>query len=229
MKMGQTSRRNGVQDILCPFTNLYITQGSGYADGSYSHKGTRAIDVVNGDGSRAPYYAPFDCKAVMVLPDYGEALWQSLEKVRFADGTIDYCTFVTVHDNTINYVVGYIAKQGEQIGNMGDQGNATGIHCHIEFSKGINNMIQNQYGVWGVNNAVEFEEACFMDDTNILSGVANWKYLKDVQVDTIESLREEKEKYKELYEKEMLKSKDLQAQLDLSNSKINKAIKELSK
>ena len=45
MKKGQTSKRGGIQDILCPFTDMVITQGSGYADGNFSHKGTRAIDV----------------------------------------------------------------------------------------------------------------------------------------------------------------------------------------
>ena len=103
MRANQTSKRNGIQDILCPFTNLYISQGSGYFDGTYSHQGTRAIDVTNGDGTQAPYYAPFDCVAIEVYPTYGQTLWYSKEKVRFTDGTIDYCSFVTVHDNTINF------------------------------------------------------------------------------------------------------------------------------
>ena len=197
MKKGETSKRGGYQDILCCFTDLYITQGSGYADGDYSHKGTRAIDVRGKEpGVRYPYYAPVDVKAVYIYPESGEAVWQSLEKVRFADGTIDYMTMLTVHDNTINYGVGYIGYQGTQIGNMGDKGNATGVHCHIEFAKGKQGLYKNSYGNWGLTNAIEFEDACFMDNTEILHGVAKWIYLKDVPV---EDYFEPNKDYKLLY------------------------------
>lgn len=183
MKEFQTSRRAGIQDILCPFDKMYITQGSGFADGNFSHKGTRAVDVSNGDGERAPYYAPFDCKVTSIIPDYGEAIWQSLEPVRFADGTVDYCSFTTCHDDTINYGVGYVAHQGEQIGNMGAKGpGVTGVHCHIEFAKGLQGLYQNEYGIWGMVNSCEIEEACFMNDTEILLGIADWRYLEDVPV-----------------------------------------------
>lgn len=184
MKKGQTSKRGGIQDILCPFTDMVITQGSGYADGNFSHKGTRAIDVRGKEaGICYPYYAPFDCICVAVYPDYGESDWQSVEKVRFADGSIDYCTFTICHDDTINAYVGMQLKQGVQIGNMGTKGYATGVHCHIEFAKGKQYLVKNQYGIYGLTNAVEIESACFMDNTNIIVGVANWKYLKDVKVE----------------------------------------------
>lgn len=199
MKIGQTSKRAGIQDILCPFDKLYITQGSGFADGNFSHKGTRAVDVSNGDGERAPYYAPFDCKVTSIIPDYGEAIWQSLEPVRFADGTIDYCSFTTCHDDSINYGVGYVAHQGEQIGNMGAKGpGVTGVHCHIEFAKGLQGLYQNEYGIWGMVNSCEIEEACFMNDTEILLGIADWKYLEDVPVE--EPVKEEPTPIEPLFE-----------------------------
>lgn len=183
MKKNQTSKRGGIQDILCPFTDMCITQGSGYADGNFSHKGTRAVDVRGKTaGVKEPYYAPFDCKAVAIDKLYGQTIWQSINKVRFADGTIDYCTFITVHDDTHNIGIGYKAKQGEQIGNMGVAGYATGVHCHIEFAKGKQYLAKNKYGIYGLTNAVEIEQACFMDNTNIIVGVADWKYLKDVPV-----------------------------------------------
>ena len=184
MKKGQISKRGGIQDILCPFTDMVITQGSGYADGNFSHQGTRAVDIRGKNlGVKDAYYAPFDCKAVFVDKGYGETVWQSLEKVRFTDGGVDYCTFLTVHDDTHNFGIGYVAKQGEQIGNMGVAGYATGVHCHIEFAKGLQGLVKNKYNIWGLSNAVEIEDACFMDNTNIIVGVANWKYLKDVKVE----------------------------------------------
>jgi ribosomal protein S8 len=163
---------------------MVITQGSGYADGNFSHQGTRAVDVRGIEaGIRYPYYAPFDLRCVKTVPSYGEATWQSLEKVRFADGSVDYCTIETVHDNSFNAYVGMVVKQGNQLGNMGTAGYATGVHCHIEFAKGKQRLAKNSYGVWGLTNAVEIEGACFMDNTNIIVGVANWKYLKDVKVE----------------------------------------------
>ena len=183
MKKGQTSVRGGIQDILCPFTDMYITQGSGYSDGGQTHKGTRAIDVRGKEpGIKYPYYAPVTVKAVKVVESSGETLWQSTEKVRFADGDIDYVSLITVHDNTRNSYVGMVVKQGNQLGNMGDKGQATGVHCHIEFAKGKQDYYKNKYGNWGLTNAIEFEDACFMDDTNIIKGVADWKYLKDIPV-----------------------------------------------
>ena len=194
MKAGQTSTRAGIQDILCPFTKLYITQGSN----EWSHAGTKAIDVTNGDGTRAKYYAPFKCKAVYVVASSGQTVWKSVDKVRFADGTIDYCTFITVHDDSVDYKEGDIVEQGNPLADMGTAGNVTGIHAHIEFAKGsswIEKMSTTftyngvTYPVYGLHNAVEFEEACFMDNTSILSGTANWKYLKDVSVVTTDELQ----------------------------------------
>ena len=184
MKKGQTSKRGGIQDILCPFTDMVITQGSGYADGNFSHQGTRAVDVRGVEpGVCYPYYAPVTLKAVAVVASHGETTWQSVEKVRFANGDIDYLTIETAHDDTRNSYVGMIVNQGEQLGNMGTKGYATGVHCHIEFAKGKQRLSKNSYGVWGLTNAVEIEDACFMDNTNIIVGVANWKYLKDVKVE----------------------------------------------
>lgn len=215
MKAGQKSKRNGIEDILCPFTDIVITQGSGINGGTYSHNGTRAIDLrgINA-GVRYPYYAPFKCKATLVLADYGQTVWQSLEKVRFADGTVDYCTFLTVHDDTINFGVGLVVEQGGQIGNMGTAGNATGVHCHIEFAKGLQGLIQNSYGVWGLSNAIEFEEACFMDNTNIISGIAKWIYLKDVIIEDISVFKEEINVLKLSLENSLKEALDKQKQVD---------------
>lgn len=181
MKKGQKSTRGGYQDLLCPFTTVYVTQWSG---GNYTHRGTKAYDVRGAQaGVRYAYYAPCDIKCVKTIPSYGEAIWQSLEKVRFADGTIDYCTFTTVHDSSFDAKVGLVRKQGEQIGNMGTKGNATGVHCHIEVTKGKkNNIFKNKYGIYTFmpyKDEILPRNAFFMDNTVI----KKWfkpRYLKDV-------------------------------------------------
>ena len=182
MKQGQTSVRGGVQDLLCPFTRLYISQGS---NGQYSHQGSTAIDVINGkdDTTKAPYYAPCDVKVVNVDHKHAFVWWQSVKPVRLANGSISNVTVLTGHDNVINAKIDQVVKQGVQIGNMGTGGTATGVHAHIEVSPTLETTwIPNKHGVYILPNQIEFEEAFFMDNTEILLGVANWKYLKDVNV-----------------------------------------------
>lgn len=182
MKKGQTSVRGGIQDLLCPVVDVNITQGS---NGSYSHKGSTAID--NASGKDKNLYAPCDCTCVAIDKQYAFVCWQSDNKVRFADGTIDYATFYFGHDSNINAKVGMKVKQGVLIAQEGTGGVATGVHSHIEVAKGKYTGVlwkPNTYGVYVLPNAVEFEVAFFMDETTITVGKANWKYLKDVSVST---------------------------------------------
>ena len=135
MIKGQTSLRNNIEDFLCPFTDMYISQGS---NGKYSHRGIMANDVRGkAAGVKYPYYAPCTCKCLKTYPETGQVMWQSINKVRFSNGRIDYATFMTAHDNTMDAKVGQVVKQGQQLGNMGNKGfsNMTGVHCHIEVSQ----------------------------------------------------------------------------------------------
>lgn len=187
----QTSLRDGVEDALCPFTDIYITQGSNEGN----HLGTKAIDVrgIN-QGVKYPYYAPCTCKCIKVYPNNGQSHWTSVEKVNLANGQVDYITFLIAHDNTFDAYVGQTIKQGNQIGNLGNLGNATGVHCHIEVGIGSNlELIQlnNVYETWTfpIDKEIEFEEAFFLDNTNILHGYGNWIYLNKTNTsDQIEDM-----------------------------------------
>ena len=189
MKKGQTSVRGGIQDFLCPFTDMNITQGSNYG----THAGTMANDVASGIGGyKAPYYAPCDCKLIWSDPANGQGMWQSLNKVRFANGNIAYATFVTAHDNTFDAKVGQsVVKQGQQLGNMGDKagngGKAYGVHCHIEIAQNkytISNWQKNKHGIYCFPKEYDTDASYFMDGTNIINGMGgSWKYLKDVPVE----------------------------------------------
>lgn len=180
----QTSRRAGIQDFLCPFTDMYITQGS---NGEFSHMGTMANDVRGVEvGVRYPYYAPCDVKCIWTYPSSGQACWQSLEKVRFANGNIDYATFMTAHDDSFDAYVGQIVRQGEQLGNMGMNGNATGVHCHIEIAQhlySMSNWHKNQYGIYCFDDETDTDDSYFVDNTNIIEGMGgSWKHTTDVPV-----------------------------------------------
>lgn len=184
MFKGKTSVRKGIEDFLCPFTDMYITQGS---NGKYSHKGTMANDVRGKErGVRYEYYAPCTCKCLKIYSSSGQAMWQSLEKVRFANGRIDYATFMTAHDESLadHTYIGKVIKQGELLGYMGKKGNATGVHCHIQIEQGNNtNWFKNEFGIYRFNNEYDTDDCYFIDDTNIINGMGgNWRYVSDVEV-----------------------------------------------
>lgn len=182
MIRGQTSVRGGIEDFLCPFENFYLTCGPN--EGKY-HKGLMAIDVRGSkSGAKEPYYAPATVKCIETWANYGQAMWQTVNKVRCPNGYIGIVTFMTCHDDTFDAYKGLVVPQGSQLGNMGVKGLSSGVHCHIEFSQSDDtSWYQNQYGNYMFNYEVDPENVCFMDNVNILNGYGNWKYLKDVPVD----------------------------------------------
>lgn len=183
MYKGQKSVRNGIEDFLCPFTDMYISQGS---NGKYSHRGIMANDVRGVQaGVRYPYYAPCTCKCIKIYPESGQVMWQSVNKVRFANGRVDYATFMTVHDNSMDAKIGMVVSQGNQLGNMGTKGNVSGVHCHIEVSQSKDTTwIKNKYGIYHFNHEYDLDDCYFVDNTNIIQGMSgNWKTTKNNKVE----------------------------------------------
>lgn len=192
MIKGQKSVTNGIENFLCPFTDMYISQGS---NGSYSHKGIMANDVRGKvAGVKYPYYAPCTCKCLKTYSETGQVMWQSLAKVRFANGGVDYATFMTAHDDSMDAKIGQIVKQGDQLGNMGRKGfsNITGVHCHIEVSQSSDtSWIKNKYGNYHFNHEYDLDDCYFVDNTNIINGMGgNWKNTNQVPV--LENISREK-------------------------------------
>lgn len=186
MFKGQKSKKDGLENFLCPFTDMYISQGS---NGSYSHKGIKAHDIRGKiSGIRYPYYAPCTCKCIKTYPVTGQVMWQSINKVIFANGRIDFATFMTAHDDTMNAKIGMVVQQGNQLGNMGRKGfsNMTGIHCHIQISQSNDTTwYKNKYGNYKFNNEYDPEDCYFIDNTNIVyaANITNWKKTDKIPVD----------------------------------------------
>ncbi len=190
MIKGQKSIRGGIEDFLCPFTDMYITQGS---NSNFSHKGIMANDVRGlQSGIKYPYYAPCTSKCLKTYPSSGQAMWQSVNKVRFANGRIDYATYMTAHDNSLDVKVGQVVPQGSQLGNMGTKGVGTGVHCHIEVSQSSDTTWRKKssfvyngrtYPIYGFNNEYDLDDCYFVDNTNILNGMGgNWRTTDKVPV-----------------------------------------------
>ena len=184
MYKGQKSVRGGIEDFLCPFENFYLTCGP---NESPQHMGTMAIDVRgSASGVREAYFAPATSVCIWAIPSNGQAMWRTVDNVRTSDGSITYVTYVTCHDDVdFNAYEGLTIPQGEKIANMGRAGNTTGVHTHFEGAKGYlgkGDWHQNQYGNWCFANETDPENLWFMDNTNILNGIGDWKYLSNVPV-----------------------------------------------
>lgn len=153
--------------------NLYISQGM---NDSYSHKGNLAIDITNCSYFKAPFTG-----IVKKKYDYCNAVWlESIDKVLYADGTVDYMTIVTMHDNDIsNIQLGQIIKQGEIYYHPGVKGNVTGSHIHLSVGRGKfieSGWYQNNYGKWCINNQYSINRALFLNSSvNVSNGLYEWK------------------------------------------------------
>lgn len=181
MYKGQKSVRGGIEDFMCPFTDFYLTCGP---NESRFHMGIMAIDVRGAEsGVRYPYYAPVTSRCVRTYPESGQVMWQSVNDVRCSNGYVGKVTYMTVHDDTMDAYPDLIVPQGNQLGNMGTKGNADGVHCHIECSQSDDTTwFKNGYGNYMFNYEVDPEDVFFMDNTNIINGIGNWKYLSNVPV-----------------------------------------------
>lgn len=121
---------------------LNISQGM---NGEFSHQGDLAIDMTDCTYLRAPFTG-----VIKRIYTNNNTVWlESLEKVEYADGTMDYMTIMTMHDNDVsNLKVGQTVKQGDIYYEPGIKGKATGSHIHIAVGKGKftgNGWYQGQY------------------------------------------------------------------------------------
>lgn len=174
---------NGYEYFMCPFTKMYISQGSN----TWSHSGVMANDVTNGDGYKAAYYAPCSCRCEAVYPKSGQSQWVSLNPVHLANGKISIVHFTVAHDDSFNAYVGMTLSQGNQIGNMGAKGIGTGVHAHIQVGVGNPNVwgiVKGYFTLDGIRYPVygfqyepyDLDDCYFVNDTVILNGAGgNWK------------------------------------------------------
>lgn len=187
MYFKEKSKTNGIENCLCPFSDLFLTC---CGNESKEHMGTMAWDVRGlQPGIRYPYFAPVTSKCIKTYPESGQVMWQSLYNVKCSNGYIGKITYMTVHDDTMDAYPGLIIPQGYQLGNMGTKGNATGVHCHIEITQSDSTeWIQNQYGNWCFPSETDPEDVFFMNDTNILNGTGKWKYVDDTPKEEVDQI-----------------------------------------
>jgi hypothetical protein len=164
--------------VLFPFEYLYMSQDEG---GDYSHQNTYNLDFIgwgeNGRILKCPFYAPVTLKCVAIWDaTSNNRVYESTQKVHFADGTIDYLTISFAHDDTPTHGIGDVIPQGQLLGHTGTAGNVTGDHTHTCCGKGrYEGYTQRQGGHYDLTNRCHYWDATFVNDTIIVEGYNhNW-------------------------------------------------------
>lgn len=196
--MALTKVKNGktYEVLRFPMKCMNITQGN---NGQFSHQGVNALDIAGKDAGIDPTFAP--CKMRIVRKEgYGQGnavFAESVDKVLFADGTVDYAKFMFLHDNyTGDFQVGRVFEQWEEFGDEGTAGYATGNHCHFEVAKG--KLVwdkagsgygyygrNHQTGVWHLQDSISADKACVIDGVTVKNGNGmKWKKSSQIQTGT---------------------------------------------
>lgn len=169
-----------MEKAIFPLYYMNITQGVG---GNFSHMGSMAIDL-GSKGDKEVLYAPFTGIVKKVYKTSGNFVWlESKEKVLWADGTIDYMTVLTGHDDNVESLyVGKEIKQGTPYYMQGTSGNTEQVHVHIEVGKGTftgNGWYKNEDNVWMINNAVHPAEAFFLPEDIVIDNDSGYPWKKE--------------------------------------------------
>ena len=195
-----------MQKAILPLRYIGISQPM---YGKVSHIGLKAIDF----GWNSNYYeqstvllAPFDGKVVWKKGSSNTIAFQSNEKVEYADGTVDYMTVITAHDNNAPSV-GKTFKQGEIYSHSGTAGGVP-LHCHLEVQKGKfqsytsikNTSYDGRYNSYIFPNTYIPYEALFIrDDELFTANKANnpytWNKVGEMS-DLIKIVKDENYDYK---------------------------------
>ena len=158
---------------------LNVTQTG---ENDHSHKGDKAIDLAGQNTGIDPLKAPFTGTIKKVYSENNAVWLESNEKVLYADGTKDYMTVLTLHDNDVsNLKVGDVINQGTIYYNEGTKGDTTGNHIHLAIGKGKftgSGWYKNQYGYWCINNQMDVYKGLFLFDTVKVINDGGYKWIK---------------------------------------------------
>lgn len=170
---------NNVEDndiAILDMKYLNISQGIG---GEGGHKGTYAIDLVGKDRSSENLYAPFDgiITKIYNVNNLQNFVWlESKNKIKYADGTYDYVTIMTGHDDNItNLYVGKEINKGDGYYQEGSSGKSTGNHIHLEVGKGKTTeqgWVENEYGKYHIENHISPDKVFYIrNSTTIINSM----------------------------------------------------------
>ena len=171
---------DGYEVMLFPLEYMNASQEEG---GGYSHAGTLQMDFLgwgaNGRVYNCPYYAPCTCQCVATTDSStNNRVFQSINQVHLADGSLGYVTFEVAHDLFPVVGVGVILNQGDLMGHTGTAGYVTGDHVHFQCARGTyagwEQVPPNNN--WQLKNEMHIYDACYINNTTIINGYNyNWR------------------------------------------------------
>lgn len=203
------------------FKAIGVTQGCG---GTTSHIGLKAIDFGWNSSIKDStcLYAPFDGSVVAKIGNTNTIAFESDEKVEYADGTIDYMTIITCHDNNAPQV-GEHFEQGELYSHMGTAGNVA-KHCHLEVQKGKYQKYTKiaktgQYNSYIFPNTLYPYEVLYIDKDAILRPSAMYDWIREPV---------EEDDYKKKYNDLVIDYRALEDEYNILNGKYGDCIARLN-
>lgn len=142
-----TTKAAGYERAWFPMATMNLTQ---LAFESYSHSNSQHIDCIGSTYA----FAPFTGKIVAYTSNYGAMIFQSSNKVYYADGTLDYMTVMFMHGTLYSGLsVGSTVSQGSylyKLGGLGSGGsNAYGVHLDCGVYKGAKSSYTTYYSRFG--------------------------------------------------------------------------------
>jgi len=156
---------------LFPMRYMKITQGIDEG----THTSYYAIDLAGKDTGKDNFRAPFTGKIKRIYKNCNAVWLESVNKVHFADGTLDYMTILVIHDNDVsNLKVGQVIDQGEVFYQEGTKGIGSGNHVHMEVARGKYKSSQSWYHAsttvfngqkvknWAITNGIEPWKALYV-------------------------------------------------------------------
>lgn len=151
-------------DYECAMFPAAVLQVSQIPYGSYSHAEALATDILpEGD-----VFAPFTGRIVLTDSDYGCVVLQSVDKVHWADGSLEYMSVSFLHDNdTSDLQIGQVIPQGTpfyQAGIRSPGGFVTAPHVHLVVIRGKAEGLSNPFR----GTDFPFDAFFLAEDTEIL-------------------------------------------------------------
>ena len=160
-----TAQAASYESAWFPMSVMNLTQ---IAYETYSHGNSNHIDCVGSTYA----FAPFTGKVISYSSNYGVMLFQSTNKVYYADGSLDYMTVMFMH-GTCLYSVGTTVSQGTnlyRLGGLGKNGvSAYGTHLDVGVYKGQRSSTGSPYSAFG--NTYAFN--AFYINTNRTTSIIN--------------------------------------------------------
>lgn len=172
---------DGYEVALFPLEYMNMSQDEG---GDYSHSGTYNLDFLGWDRYGRVYncsiYAPCTMKVVDTYLTYAGGnmvVFESVERVHLADGTLDYLCITLAHANNPPVTtLGTIVSQGTLCYRTGTYGDVTGDHVHSCLGKGhYQGLVDRGDNRYDLVNRIHYWEGVYVNDTVIIEGYNhNW-------------------------------------------------------